>query len=150
MLIVALPSFSLPRASLRLHAVKASDSKSKTRFFPESVRFLLCTQVAQIFIITLAHFYISTGGSKIRHQLAQIFIDIHTVNELVRELNALGYEKVKLVMYRGFYSADNINGFYKEHYKFPVGASTSLSYVKEYIHETGNKKDNYIYYISRY
>ena len=39
--------------------------------------------------------------------------DVKTIHELVRELDALGYEKVKLVMDRGFYSADNINALYK-------------------------------------
>ena len=28
----------------------------------------------------VAHFFVSTGGSKIREQVAQIFIDIHTHN----------------------------------------------------------------------
>ena len=39
--------------------------------------------MAQIFIITVAHFFIITSGSKIRHHLAQIFIDIHTIAEVI-------------------------------------------------------------------
>ena len=35
--------------------------------------------------------------------------DVKTVNTLVRELDALGYGKVKFVMDRGFYSKDNID-----------------------------------------
>lgn len=83
-------------------------------------------------------------------KLAGNIPDVKTVHELVRELDALGYEKVKLVMDRGFYSANNINGLYKEHYKFLVGTSTSLSYAKEFIREIGSKKDNYTYYNSSY
>lgn len=44
--------------------------------------------------------------------------DVKTVNELVRELDVLGYGKIKLVMDRGFYSRDNINALYRQHYKF--------------------------------
>lgn len=83
-------------------------------------------------------------------KLAGNIPDVKTVHELVRELDALGYEKIKLVMDRGFYSADNINGLYKEHYKFLVGTSTSLSYAKEFIREIGGKKDNYTNYNSSY
>ena len=46
-----------------------------------------------------------------------------------------GYGKIKLSLDRGFYSADNINGMYKEHYKFIAGVSTSLSYAKQFIFE---------------
>jgi len=31
------------------------------------------------------------------------------------------YKKVKLVMDRGYYSADKINGLYKQHYKLKAG-----------------------------
>ena len=74
--------------------------------------------------------------------------DVKTINELVRELDVLGYEKVKLVMDRGFYSVDNINALYKNHYKFLVGTSTALSFAKEFIHEIGNEKDSYVSYNS--
>ena len=40
-------------------------------------------------------------------------------------------DKVKLVMDRGFYSADNINSMYKNHYKFLIGGKLSLSFVKK-------------------
>ena len=74
--------------------------------------------------------------------------DVKTINELVRELDVLGYEKVKLVMDRGFYSVDNINALYKNHYKFLVGTSTALSFAKEFIHEIDNEKDSYVSYNS--
>ena len=51
-------------------------------------------------------------------------------------------------MDRGFYSADNINALYKEHYKFLVGTSTALSYAKKFIHEIGYEKDSYVNYNS--
>lgn len=76
--------------------------------------------------------------------------DVKTINELIRELDVLGYSNIKLVMDRGFYSAKNINGLYKEHYKFVVGASTSLSYAKAYIKELGDSMQSYTRYNEQY
>ena len=74
--------------------------------------------------------------------------DVKTVRELLRELDVLGYEKIKLVIDRGYYSKDNINALYKNHMKFPSGTSSSLSFAKAYIREIGSKKDHYEYYNS--
>ena len=73
-----------------------------------------------------------------------------TVKELIKELDILGYDKVKLVMDRGFYSAENINGLYKEHYKFIVAASTSLSYAKDAIREHGASMKTWERYNDKY
>ena len=83
-------------------------------------------------------------------KLAGNIPDVKTINELVRELNILGYGKIKIVMDRGFYSADNINALYKEHYKFVAGVTTSLSYASKFIKEIGNNKDTYEYYNSNF
>ena len=74
--------------------------------------------------------------------------DVKTIRELLRELDILGYEKVKLVMDRGYYSADNINALYKEHLKFLCGTSTALSFAKSFIREIGSRKDHYEFYNS--
>ena len=83
-------------------------------------------------------------------KLAGNIPDVKTIRELVRELDALGYEKAKLVMDRGFYSVDNINNLYKEHYKFLIGTPATLSYAKEFIREIGDSKDHYEHYNSNY
>ena len=74
--------------------------------------------------------------------------DVKTIRELLRELDILGYEKIKLVMDRGYYSADNINALYKDHLKFLCGTSTALSFAKSFIREIGSRKDHYEYYNS--
>lgn len=79
-------------------------------------------------------------------KLAGNIPDVKTLNHLLKELDVLGYEKVKLVMDRGFYSADNINAMYKNHLKFIVGTNTSLSYAKEFIREIGQAKDDFQHY----
>ena len=81
-------------------------------------------------------------------KLAGNIPDVKTIRELIRELDVLGYEKIKLVMDRGFYSNDNINALYKEHLKFLCGTSTALSSAKAYIREVGSQKDHYEHYNS--
>lgn len=74
--------------------------------------------------------------------------DVKTIQELLRELDVLGYEKIKLVMDRGYYSAENINALFKKHLKFLCGTSSALSFAKEFIREIGSRKDHYEYYNS--
>lgn len=66
-------------------------------------------------------------------KLAGNIPDVKTVKELVKELDVLGYSHVKLVMDRGFYSAENINALFSNHYRFLIAVSTSLALVKKAI-----------------
>lgn len=66
-------------------------------------------------------------------KLAENISDVSTVKNLLVDFQALGFEKVKLVMDRGFYSEANINGLFKEHLKFMVAAATHLSFVRNEI-----------------
>jgi transposase len=45
-------------------------------------------------------------------------------------MNFLGFDKIKLVMDRGFYSTNNISGLYKEHVKFLIAGKLSLKIVQ--------------------
>jgi transposase len=69
-------------------------------------------------------------------KLAGNIPDTKTVRQLLTDLAALGLDTVKLVMDRGFYSEDNINGLYREHLKFLVAAKASLSFIRKEI-DTG-------------
>lgn len=66
-------------------------------------------------------------------KLAGNIPDVKTLRVLMRDLDVLGYPKVKLVTDRGFYIVDNVNGLYQNHIKFLISASTSLSFVKKTI-----------------
>lgn len=57
--------------------------------------------------------------------------DVKTVRNMLADMDFLGLKQIHLVMDRGFYSAENINGLYKEHHKFMIGAKLSLKFVKE-------------------
>jgi Transposase DDE domain len=63
-------------------------------------------------------------------KLAGNISDVKTVQNLLADMDFLGYSKVKLVMDRGFYSEANINGLYKNHLKFLIAAKTSLKFIK--------------------
>lgn len=81
-------------------------------------------------------------------KLAGNIPDVRTITELSRELSVLGYDKLKLVMDRGFYSADNLNELYKNHYKFLIGTSAALSYAKDFIDAVSDRKDSFENYNS--
>lgn len=63
-------------------------------------------------------------------KLAGNIPDSKTVKHLLEDLDILGFGKTKFVMDRGFYSEDNINGLYRNHVKFLVGAKLSLKFIK--------------------
>ncbi len=74
-----------------------------------------------------------TGLPFYYRKLAGNIPDVITLKTLLAEFNHLGFEKVKLVMDRGFYSKNNINGLFKEHLKFIVAVQKSVSVIKNSI-----------------
>jgi transposase len=63
-------------------------------------------------------------------KLAGNILDLMTVKALLSELDIFGFKKVKLVMDRGFYKEENINGLLKDHLKFLVAVKMSLKYIR--------------------
>ena len=63
-------------------------------------------------------------------KLAGNIPDLSTVKTLLSELDIFGFKKVKLVMDRGFYSEENINGLLKDRLKFLIAVKMSLKYVR--------------------
>jgi len=61
--------------------------------------------------------------------------DVKTVKQLVREFDLLGYQKVNVILDRGFYSKRNIDDLYQHHQKFIIGLKMGLSYVKAFLEE---------------
>jgi len=62
-------------------------------------------------------------------KLAGNITDVKTLKKLLVDINFLRFDRIKLVMDRGFYSADNINSLYKNHLKFLIAARLSLRIV---------------------
>ena len=63
-------------------------------------------------------------------KLAGNITDVKTIENLVKDVDFLQLEKLKLVMDRGFYSEKNINDLMKHHHKFLIGVKLSLKLVK--------------------
>ena len=59
--------------------------------------------------------------------------DVSTVKKLLKDVEFLEIDKLKLVMDRGFYSANNINALYKGYYKFLISVRTGSAFVSEAI-----------------
>lgn len=95
-------------------------------------------------------FGVDSGLPFYYRKLAGNIPDVKTLNELIKELEVLGYNKLKLVLDRGFYSADNVNGLYKDHHKFLISASTALSYAKDCIKRNGAKMHTWANYNENY
>ena len=83
-------------------------------------------------------------------KLAGNIPDLMTVETLLSDLETLGLKKVKLVMDRGFYSAENINGLFKEHRKFLVSVKMSLKYVKSELDKVYDNLLTFEYYNEDY
>jgi transposase len=57
--------------------------------------------------------------------------DVSAVKKLLKDVEFLEIDKLKLVMDRGFYSASNINALYKGHYKFLIAVRAGNAFVSE-------------------
>lgn len=57
--------------------------------------------------------------------------DVKTLENLLKDIDFLQLDKVKIVMDRGFYSEANINRLFHDHHKFLIGVKTSLKFVRQ-------------------
>ena len=64
-------------------------------------------------------------------KLAGNIPDSKTLGTLLADLSFLGFDKVKLVMDRGFYSRANINGLYHDHLKFLLSVSMYRKFIRQ-------------------
>ena len=62
-------------------------------------------------------------------KLAGNITDVKTIENLVKDVDFLKLDKLKLVMDRGFYSEKNINDLMKHHHKFLIGVKMSIKLV---------------------
>lgn len=76
--------------------------------------------------------------------------DVTTLRKLLADMNALGYEKIKVVLDRGFYSAANINDMYKHHMKFLIAARLPLKFVEMHLDSVREKMRSFTHYSRAY
>jgi len=72
--------------------------------------------------------------------------DVKTLRKLLSDMNALGYEKIKVVLDRGFYSAANINDMYRHHMKFLIAAKLPLKFVEAHLDPIREKMRSWTHY----
>jgi len=83
-------------------------------------------------------------------KLAGNITDVKTVKHLLSDMHFLGYDKIKLVMDRGFYSEANINDLYKHHLKFLIAGKISLKLVKNELDKGRDTIHNWTNYYQVY
>lgn len=76
--------------------------------------------------------------------------DAKTVKNLLADMHFLGYDKINLVMDRGFYSEENINALYHDHQKFLIGVKLSVKYVSVEVERISNSIRNLEHYTDKY
>ena len=79
-------------------------------------------------------------------KLAGNIPDVKTIKVLLADLGELGLEKMKLVMDKGFFSVDNINGLMKERLKFLIAVRTSLGIVRRELERVYDDFSTFEYY----
>ena len=72
--------------------------------------------------------------------------DVTNLRKLLVDMNTLGYEKIKVVLDRGFFSAANINDLYRHHMKFLMAAKLSLKLVKTHLDTVRDTIRNWTHY----
>lgn len=83
-------------------------------------------------------------------KLAGNIPDVKTLRKLLADMNMLGYEKIKIVLDRGFFSAANINDLYKNHMKFLIAAKLSLKLIKTHLDIVREQMRNWTHYNQAY
>ena len=76
--------------------------------------------------------------------------DVKTVRNLLADMDFLGYDKVKLVMDRGFYSEANVNDLYKSHLKFLLATKVSLRMVQKELEKKRESLREWTNYSQKY
>jgi len=83
-------------------------------------------------------------------KLAGNIPDVKTVKNLLADIDFFGYDKIKLVMDRGFYSEANINDLYQNHLKFLIAAKVSLTLVKSELDKARDSIRTWTNYSQKY
>lgn len=76
--------------------------------------------------------------------------DVKTIHNLLADMQFLGYDKIKLVMDRGFYSQANINDLYKCHLKFLLATKVSLRLVQNELEKQRESLRDWTNYSQKY
>jgi len=83
-------------------------------------------------------------------KLAGNIPDVKTLKKLLTDMSTLGYQKIKVVLDRGFFSAANINDLYRHHLKFLIAAKISLKLVRTHLDSARDTMRSWTHYSQAY
>ena len=72
--------------------------------------------------------------------------DVMTIRKLAQDIDFLEIDKLKLVLDRGFYSADNINALFKGHHKFLIGVKANNGFVSGLLGKAKEQMHDFAHY----
>lgn len=72
--------------------------------------------------------------------------DVTTIRKLIKDIDFLEIDKLKLVLDRGFYSARNINALYKGHHKFLLAVKTDNDFISGLLEQAKAEMHNFAHY----
>jgi transposase len=72
--------------------------------------------------------------------------DVMTIRKLIRDIDFLEIDKLKLVLDRGFYSADNINALFKAHHKFLIAVKINNGFISGLLEKAKTEMHDFDHY----
>jgi transposase len=72
--------------------------------------------------------------------------DVMTIRKLIKDIDYLEIDKLKLVMDRGFYSAKNINALYKGRHKFLIAVKANNGFVSALVEKAKTEMHDFTHY----
>jgi len=72
--------------------------------------------------------------------------DVMTIRKLIKDIDFLEIDKLKLVLDRGFYSANNVNALYKAHHKFLLAVKINNGFITGFLEKAKKEMHNFTHY----
>jgi len=72
--------------------------------------------------------------------------DVMTIRKLMKDIDFLEIGKLKLVLDRGFYSANNINALYKGHHKFLIAVKSNNGFISSFLEKAKLEMHGFAHY----
>jgi transposase len=72
--------------------------------------------------------------------------DVMTIRKLIKDIGFLEIKKLKLVLDRGFYSANNVNALYKGHHKFLLAVKINNGFLSGYLDKAKTEMHSFAHY----
>jgi transposase len=72
--------------------------------------------------------------------------DVTTIRKLIKDIDFLEIDKLKLVLDRGFYSAGNVNALYRGHHKFLLSVKINSGFLSGFLEKAKAEMHDFAHY----